>query len=138
VMEKTRFISESGEDPVMMRINPRIAIAMLDLAWDVSVTLSHAAAGWSHQVDPAVLEAFPAMELLEDIEGERDYSSVWQRAGGRLVQGRMIAHKLSPVWAALDEFGMPCAAWVLGGPTSLQDVDAREAERFGIKIEEKS
>lgn len=52
---------------------------------------------------PERLEAAPAWELVRvmDVAAPRDWPSRWAIAGGRLVNGRMIAFKGDPVWGEL-------------------------------------
>jgi hypothetical protein len=56
---------------------------------------------------PERLEAAPAWELVRvmSVETPRDWVSRWAIAGGRLVDGRMVALKGDPVWGELGSSG---------------------------------
>ncbi len=84
--------------------------------------------------DPALLDAFPAQELIrwEDREVPRDWAERWAAAGGEFYGSRMIARKDSPVWTALSRFGRPWPPFDFGSGMGVEDVDRATAEQLGV------
>lgn len=101
---------------------------------------------------PAVLDAFPALELyrLRFVERERDWDARWRAAVGeagddaaRTVQaktGRMVARKDSGVWQALgdgaggymDTLGNPFPPFAFKSGMRTRSVSRAEAIRLGV------
>jgi hypothetical protein len=109
--------------------------------------------GWFIQGnDPAVLDAFPAQELIR-VEG-RDKPRDWQSRFRHFAEavgdtdalrvlaatGRMIARKDSPVWQALgdgdeiydDTLGNPFPPFAFGSGMDVQDISYTEALDLGL------
>src|ERR1039457_231897 len=60
-------------------------------------------------MDPEVLDAYPARELVHIKNGTEpyDWKTRWVESGGQIHGGRMIALKNDPVWLNLSDFGPP-------------------------------
>lgn len=100
-------------------------------------TSAEALNGWrqhSQGTDATVLDQWPASELFEchELKFPRDWRAAWQAAGGQLYEGRMIARKDAPVWAALSDFGCPFPPFSLEDGMWTRDVDRNKAESLGI------
>jgi len=91
---------------------------------------------------PAVLDQFPAQELIreESRERPRDWHARWDNA--RYESGSfdtaapsdrgMIALKTSPIWVAISRFGLPYPPFDYGSGMGLRDVDRDIAESLGL------
>jgi len=55
---------------------------------------------WAQGQDPAVLDQWPAQELIrvQETRVQRDWAARWASAGGTFFDGRMIALKNDPIW----------------------------------------
>jgi hypothetical protein len=85
--------------------------------------------------DTEILDFFPAQELIVDwktIE-PHDWTSVWQRLGGRITTGqRMIAKKDDSIWLMLSKFGVPWPPYDYGSGMGVRDIERLEAEALGV------
>lgn len=99
--------------------------------------------GWQVQgMEPEVLDAYPAQELIRFITPKvkaRDWPARWAKAGGRFIGRRMVALKTDEVWTRLgdpaifpDALGNPYPPFAYGSGMDVQDVDRAEAERLGL------
>lgn len=138
-----------GDDPE--RIPPAELGSLRDLGSEQRVKLvletqERMAANYAFQRAGQTDEArwqFPAYELVR-IYVRRTERDDWQRrfiaAGGRLVDGRMIARKDSPVWEALgageggfnDTLGNPYPPFAFGSGMGWREVDRDECIRLGV------
>lgn len=102
---------------------------------------------WEQGMDPAVLEAFPCAELvrIEDRQEKRNWYERWRAAGGKIyagrpegpplvegLEGRCIARKDDPVWAALSTFGQPYPPFDFNSGVDMADVPREDAEALGV------
>jgi hypothetical protein len=96
----------------------------LGLIFDMQLRMAQGYAQRKMDLDPDVLDAFPAQELVREEERKqpRDWESRWQAAGGQLSDGRMIALKTDPVWTKISRFGTPWPPYV----------GREEAEQLGL------
>ena len=78
--------------------------------------------------------AFPAQELvrIEEREVPRDWRRIWTQHGGRLFDGRMIALKEDPIWAAISRFGMPYPPFDFNSGMGVDDISFDEAVSLGV------
>jgi hypothetical protein len=106
----------------------------LRLIYDTQMDRAHAFARHKAGQDPDLLAAFPAQELirLESRKAPRDWTARWQAAGGQIYQGRMIALKSSPVWAAISRFGTAFPPFDFGSGMGVEDVSREEAVELGV------
>ncbi len=99
--------------------------------------------GWGQKqrgLLPGALKAFPGWELVR-FENRR-HQRIWQErfvaAGGKLsAGGRMIAHKLSPVWRKLgtlfkDSIGTDYPPFAWGSGMGWRQVSAKEMQALGL------
>lgn len=106
----------------------------LGLIYDMQLRMAQGFAQRKMDLDPDVLDAFPAQELVreEDRKVPRDWTARWQAAGGELVDGRMVALKTAPVWTKLSRFGTPYPPFDFGSGMGLNDIGRDEAEQLGL------
>lgn len=107
-------------------------------------------AKWKAEQDPLVLDAYPAQELvrieprdvprgkrrgadgaLYDVPQE-GWPARWQAAGGRLIDGRMIALKSDSIWTKISRFGVPWPPFDFESGMGLEDRSREEAEALGL------
>ncbi|MCS6244632.1 MAG: hypothetical protein H2172_16240 [Opitutus sp.] len=91
-------------------------------------------ARWDAGNAPAILDAFPAQELvrIEDREDPRDWAERWAEAGGEFFGGRMVALKDDPLWTKISRFGRPWPPFDFGSGMGLEDIARDEAEAMGL------
>lgn len=99
-------------------------------------------------LDADTIDLWPAWELvrIEDRKEKRTWVQRWRAAGGRvfpgspgglplepgLSEGRLIALKTDPVWAALSRFGHPHPPFDFNSGVGVQDVDRDTTDALGI------
>lgn len=99
--------------------------------------------GWQVQgMEPEVLDAYPAQELVRFITPKvkaRDWSARWAKAGGRFIGRRMVALKTDEIWARLgdpsifpDALGNPYPPFAFNSGMDVQDIERTEAEALGL------
>jgi hypothetical protein len=100
---------------------------------------AHAYAARQADLDPDVLDAYPAYRLVrvESRRVPRDWYERWGAAGASTgwagaSRSTMVALKTSPIWAALSRFGRPWPPFDYGSGMGLEDVDREEAEGLGL------
>lgn len=103
----------------------------LELILDTNVDMARGYGAWMEGQSAAALEIFPAQELIR-VGGlpaaPRDWRARWLAAGGKLHQGRMIAHKLDPIWSRISRFGNPYPPFDYQSGMRLRAVRADAAE----------
>lgn len=116
----------------------------LKLAIDTQVELAHGA-GWKNQgLQPDVLEAFPAQELVRfygpsDPAQQRDWASRWARVGGQFFDGRMVALKTDDIWRRLgsseffdDALDTDHSPYAFNSGMGERDIDHAESVALGL------
>ena len=108
--------------------------ARLALIYDIQTQSAAGFARFKFEQDPALLNAFPAQELLPSSarNPREDWEARWIAAGGALVNGRLIALKTDPVWTALSRFGTPWPPFDFGSRRQLRDIGRAEAQSLGL------
>jgi hypothetical protein len=108
--------------------------ARLGLIFDMQTNQAFGFARYKFEQDPDVLNAFPAQELvrIEARVTQRPWRDRWVRAGGALIQGRMVALKTNSVWESLSRFGTPWPPFDYGSGMGLRDVSRQEAVDLGL------
>jgi len=106
----------------------------LKLIVDTNVSLAQ---GYGHHTagqEPVVLDAFPCQELVREVQSrlQRPWPTIWERAGGRIYQGRMIALKNDPVWVNISRFGLPYPPFDFNSGMGVRDITRREALALGV------
>lgn len=116
-------------------ITDPLSIARLRLIIETQIELAYGKADWLTSMDPDILAAFPAWELVR-ISGRRvprDWPTRWKAAGGKFSDGgRMIALKSNPIWKALSRFGNPHPPFDFNSGMGVEDIDREEAEDLGL------
>ena len=106
----------------------------LNLILDTNLQMAQGYGQWKQGQDPAVLDQWPAQELIRVIDSKekRDWETRWAEAGGKFYDGRMIALKNDGIWAAISRFGLPYAPFDFNSGMDVADVDRGEAEDLGL------
>lgn len=106
----------------------------LNLILDTNLEMAQGYGRWAQGQDSAILDQWPAQELIRVIESKdkRDWATRWAEAGGRFFGNRMIALKNDPVWTRISRFGLPYAPFDFNSGMDVQDVDRDEAVAFGL------
>lgn len=99
---------------------------------------------WRAGQDPVALEVNPGWELVRvgfpaDPTKQRDWPARFQRAGGRLVQGRMVALKNAEIWMRLgdpelfpDGLGNPWAPFAFSSGMTTTELTREECVDLGL------
>ncbi|MCZ7593117.1 MAG: hypothetical protein M5U15_13710 [Kiritimatiellae bacterium] len=106
----------------------------LGLIYDMQLRMAQGYAQRKMDLDPDVLDAFPAQELVREEERNvpRDWEARWTARGGELIAGRMVALKTDPIWTKISRFGTPWPPFDFGSGMGLNDVSRDEAEQLGL------
>jgi hypothetical protein len=107
----------------------------LKLIYDVQTESAQEYARWKAEQDPDVLAAYPAQEFvrIKAVKKARvDWPERWRKAGGKAIQGRMVALKNDPVWRKLSRFGTPYPPFDFGSGMGLRDISRADAEKLGL------
>lgn len=106
----------------------------LGLIYDMQTQQATNFSRWKMDMNPAILDAYPAQELIrvEERKDPRDWKRRWVEAGGSIIDERMIALKTDPIWTDISAFGTPWPPFDFGSGMGLQDVSRRDAEDLGL------
>jgi hypothetical protein len=116
-------------------ITDPLSIARLRLIINTQMEMAYGKADWLTGMDPDLLEAFPAWELVRISPRmvPRDWPARWKAAGGKLSEGgRMIALKTDGMWKRLSRFANPYPPFDFNSGMGVEDVDRAEAEDLGL------
>lgn len=99
-------------------------------------------------LDPDTIDLWPAWELvrIEDRDDKRTWVQRWRAAGGTIYpgspgglplepgfsEGRLIALKADPIWAAISRFGHPHPPFDFNSGVGVEDVDRETTDALGI------
>lgn len=113
----------------------------LDLILTQNVRAARNYGQWAEGMDPAVLDEFPAQEMIRIYNRKSPrprsfWRGRWAVAGGILYAGRMVALKTSPVWIGISRFGLPYPPYDYGSGMGVIDVDRDEAVALGLIAED--
>jgi hypothetical protein len=108
--------------------------ARLNLILDTNLQQAQGYGGWMQGQDPAVLDQWPAQELVRVIDSKkpRDWAARWAEAGGVFYAGRMIALKNDPIWTRISRFGTPYPPFDFNSGMDVDDIDRDEAIDLGL------
>lgn len=156
-MDRSRFIAEMQDDLAQFGYEPDprkrgsiediSSAGRLSLIWDMNLAQAEGYAAWKMGMDPDMLDAAPAQELirLANRVDKRPWPAIWRQHGGKFygepsadypsAPGRMIALKTDPIWSAISEFGSPWPPYRWGSGMGLRNVRRREAEKLGVLAE---
>lgn len=112
----------------------------LGLIYDIQTSMAEGFARRKMDLDPDVLDAFPAQRLVrvEDRVHPRDWQDRWGQAAAKVrgvgvYRGEdMVALKTSEIWMHLGPFGNPWPPFDYGSGMGVEDVDRDEAESLGL------
>jgi hypothetical protein len=110
------------------------SIPRLALIYDTQTSMASGYGRYMSDLNPDALDEFPAQELIriEDRKELRDWPSRWRAEGGDLIDGRMVALKTDPIWAAISYFGTPYPPFDFNSGMGLMDLDRTEAIDLGL------
>ena len=149
-MDRSRFVAELRQAGIAMgvehpdgtragAINEKditdpLSIARLKLVVNTQLDLAYGHGQYLAAMDEDILSEWPAWELVRITprKAPRDWQARWAAAGGTLHDGRMIALKTSPVWAALSRFGKPYAPFDFNSGMGVEEIDRDTAEQLGL------
>lgn len=143
VMSRERFAAklldvakqELGDAPRKGGMQDIRSVGRARMIYDMQTQQAYGQAQWNVDTDPENLNAVPAQEFkrLEPRKKPReDWGQRWQRAGGKLYGGRMIALKTDPVWMELSRFGTPWPPYDYQSGMGVVDIYRDEAEALGL------
>lgn len=154
IMNRSRFIEEMQDELEAMGYQPKpsdqgtirdlSSAGRLGLIWDMNLDMARGYANWKTSMNPDLLEAVPAFELirLEERFEKRDWVQIWKDHGGQFygepsadfpgAPGRMIALATDPIWQRISEFGVPWPPFRWGSGVGKGPVRWREAKALGI------
>lgn len=136
---------ERGLEPTGPRPMEDIASAQrIGLIVDMAEKMTYGKARWESGNDPAVLDSWPAQELVrvEPRKEPRDWEARWQEAGDAVgweeanANGRKVALKSSPIWVELSEFGLPYPPFDYGSGMGVRDVERADAVALGLMADD--
>lgn len=106
----------------------------LNLILDQNLQAAQGYGSWQQGQDPAILDQWPAQELVRVIDSEhpRDWPARWAEAGGQFFGGRMIALKNDPIWTKISRFGTPYPPFDFNSGMDVEDIDREEAVALGL------
>lgn len=89
---------------------------------------------WQSSISQVALIVSPAFELVEMGRGyfPRDWKNRWEKCGGILYEGRMIALKNDPIWRAISAFPFPFPPFDFDDGMSVIPISRSEAVSFGL------
>ena len=143
-MDRARFVADlrnllgadEGDSGQLTDLTSR---RRLELIWDFQAADAHGHAAHQADLDPDLLDAFPAQRLIriEARRTPRDWFRRWAEAGSAVgwegaSRRAMVALKTSPIWSALSRFGRPWPPFDYGSGMGLEDVDRDEAEALDL------
>ncbi len=108
--------------------------ARLELIHDMQTRSARNFSKWKIDQDPALLAAASAQELVRVRHSAvpRDWYARWSQAGGVVRGGRMVAHKLDPIWLKISRFGQPWPPFDYNSGMGVIDVLEADAQALGV------
>lgn len=108
--------------------------ARLNLILDTNLQQAQGYGHWAQGQDEAVLDQWPAQELIrvQETRVQRDWPARWAEAGGIFFGDRMIALKNDPIWQSISRFGLPYAPFDFNSGMDVVDVDRDTAIEAGL------
>lgn len=131
LLDRLQYRPVPGEEGTLIDLS---SDARLNLILDQNLQAAQGYGGWKQGQDPAILDQWPAQELIRVIDSDhpRDWPARWAAAGGEFFGGRMIALKNDPVWEKISRFGTPYPPFDFNSGMDVADVDRTEAVALGL------
>ena len=136
MLERVGYEPEPGQEGTIKDLR---TVRRMQVALRTNVQLLQ---GWSQKergLRRGAQIAFPAWELVrfESRKRERQWKDRWQRVGGTLVEGRIIALKTDLLWLMLgsrfpDSLGVDYPPFAWGSGMGWKAVSRAEAKRLGV------
>ena len=131
-LEKTGYAAPQGKEGGLQDLSSR---RRLDLIIQTNVAEARGYVRYLEGTSEGALAAFPCQEFLrvQRRKVERTtWRERWDKAGGKIYAGRMIALKTDPVWANLSAFHHTWPPFDFNSGMGLRDIGRREAIRLGV------
>jgi hypothetical protein len=139
IKETLRAIGYEPQEGEAGTIKDLLSRRRQDVIFDTNVRMAHGYGQHVQGQDPAVLDEWPAQELVREANWDaesrgtaRPWTRIWQDAGGQLHNGRMIALKNDEIWVTISRFGLPYPPFDYGSGMGVQDVDRDTAMEAGL------
>ena len=145
LMDRSVFIAEMRKLGAELGLRPTdpskvdtlqdpLSTRRLRLIFDFQTASAAGHGEWKMGNDADMLDAFPAQELVrkEGRKTPREWLKRWEEAGGKLVNGRMVALKTDAVWTRISRFGRPWAPFDFQSGMGLIELDRSESEDLGL------
>lgn len=131
LLEKLGYQPAEGEEGSLTDLS---SDRRLNLILDQNLQAAQGYGSWKQGQDPAVLDQWPAQELVRVIDSKvpRDWPARWAEAGGEFFGDRMIALKNDPIWTKISAFGTPYPPFDFNSGMDVEDVDRDEAIELGL------
>lgn len=106
----------------------------LELIHDFQIENVFSKSRWKQNQNANLRDEFPCQELVRVSarRAPRDWTAIWQAAGGKLYQGRMIAPVDDPIWTEISRFDKPWPPFDYGSGMGVEKVSRAEAEALGV------
>lgn len=108
------------------------SVRRLNLVWKINTEMAEGYALWKGSMQ--TLDLYPFQELIR-VESRiipRKWLDIWQANGGKLINGRMIAHKLDNIWLAISRFGNPFPPFDYNSGMGLREISKKEGMHYGL------
>jgi hypothetical protein len=131
VLDALQYQPVQGEEGTLTDLS---SDRRLNLILDQNLQAAQGYGRWKQGQDSAVLDEWPAQELVRVIDSKvkRDWAKRWADAGGQFFDGRMIALKNDPIWTKISRFGTPYPPFDFNSGMDVQDIDRDEAMQLGL------
>jgi hypothetical protein len=131
ILDSMGYKPVEGEEGTLTDLSSDLRI---NLQLDQNVEDAQGYGHWKQGQDEAILENWPAQELIRVIDSKekRDWAQIWADNGGQFFNGRMIALKDDPIWVAISEFGRPWPPFRFGSGMDVEGVSLDECIEIGL------
>lgn len=131
MLDDMGYLPQPGKSGSLQDLSSR---KRLGLIFDVQTAQAQGYAEWKKGMDPDLLDAAPAQELVrvEHRAAPRDWHARWEKAGGTLIDGRMVALKTDGIWKRISRFGTPYPPFDFQSGMGLDEIFRDEAEQLGL------
>lgn len=134
VTDRSKVVVEALDAGAFNAPDRRVVADLLREGIDLLRCQCQAAKRWETGLDATLAEEFPAVEITVIIP-EREpagWRDRWQRAGGKIIEGRCVTLKNSGVLQRFNVYGHAFAPFDSSDALDEEDVDLDEAETLGL------